>query len=200
MLVVIYYTPIAYKSQIAMTKKIILSALFSGLLTLGVGATTATAQTGAPLTAKANGNLLNMSKLSSNHTTLMKAVKAAGLEDQARGATKYTVFAPTNAAFDKLPAGKLDELLKPANKSQLALLIAYHVVPGSYLAANLQDSQQLTTVQGETLTVVRQGDTLMLKDAKGTTTIINDDIVAENGIIHSIDAVLMPNNLIPAKK
>ncbi|SET07644.1 fasciclin domain-containing protein [Hymenobacter actinosclerus] len=181
------------------------SVLLAGLLTLGLS-TAASAQTGtptgAPLTQKANGNLLQMSKLSANHTTLMKAVSAAGLDEQARGATKYTVFAPTNAAFDKLPAGKLDELLKPANKSQLALLLAYHVVPGSYLAANLKDGEQLTTVQGETLTVMRQGGTLMIKDSKGSTaTVINTDIVAENGIIQSIDTVLMPTSLTaPAKK
>ena len=180
-----------------MLTKSLLSLLFGSLLLLGLAPVTpASAQTGAPLTAKANGNLLQMSKLSSNHTTLMKAVQAAGLADQAQGSTKYTIFAPTNAAFDKLPAGKLDELLQPANKSQLALLIAYHVVPGSYLIANLKNGQQLTTAQGETLTVMRQGTTVMLKDAKGsTTTVVNDDIIAENGIIHSIDTVLMPASL-----
>ncbi|NVO30417.1 fasciclin domain-containing protein [Hymenobacter lapidiphilus] len=180
------------------------SILLAGLLTFGIG-TVASAQsgtpTGAPLTQKANGNLLQMSKLSDNHTTLMKAVAAAGLDEQARGATKYTIFAPTNAAFDKLPAGTLNELLKPANKSQLALLISYHVVPGSYLAANLKDGQSLTTVQGETLTVMRQGDAIMLKDAKGAmVNVANDDIMAENGIVHSVDAVLMPTSLTGAKK
>ena len=185
-----------------MRNKSLLSFLLCGSLMLGLGSLSAVAQSGAPLTAKANGNLLQMSKLSTNHTTLMKAVQAAGLAEQARGTTKYTIFAPTNAAFDKLPAGKLDELLQPANKGQLAMLISYHVVPGSYLAANLKDGQQLTTAQGETLTVMRQGDNIMLKDAKGTTTtVVNDDIVAENGIIHSIDDVLMPENLMaPAKK
>lgn len=186
-----------------MLTKTFFSLLCGGLLTLGLApATTATAQTGAPLTAVANGNLLQMSKLSENHTTLMKAVAAAGLAEQAQGSTKYTIFAPTNAAFDILPAGKLDELLKPANKSQLALLIAYHVVPGSYLAANLKNGQTLTTVQGETLTVLRQGYTVMLRDAKGNiTVVVNDDIVAENGIVHPIDRVLMPNSLsAPARK
>lgn len=176
--------------------KTILSVLFCGFLLAGAGVSTASAQTGDPVTAKANGNLLGMSRLSPNHTTLMQAVKAAGLEGAATGSTKYTVFAPTNAAFEKLPAGRLDELLKPANKGQLTALIAYHVVPGSYLAANLKDGMQLQTVQGEKLTVMRQGSTIMLKDAKGiTTTLVNDDIVAENGVIHSIDAVLMPTSL-----
>jgi len=171
-----------------------LSALCCGLLVAGLD-TTALAQTGAPVTTQANGNLLNMSRLSSNHNTLMKAVKAAGLDDKARGSTKYTVFAPTDAAFDKLPSGKLDELLKPANKQQLALLISYHVVPGSYLAANLQDGQTLTTVQGEKLTVMRNGNSITLKDAKGNTAnVVNTDIVASNGIIQSIDTVLMPTS------
>ncbi|MBW3128580.1 fasciclin domain-containing protein [Hymenobacter profundi] len=168
------------------------SALCCGLLVAGLD-TTALAQTGAPVTNQANGNLLNMSRLSSNHNTLMKAVKAAGLDDKARGTTKYTVFAPTDAAFNKLPSGKLDELLKPANKQQLAMLISYHVVPGSYLAANLKDGQTLTTVQGETLTVMRQGQSIMIKDAKGNTAnVVNTDVVASNGIVQSIDAVLMP--------
>ncbi|WP_245711771.1 fasciclin domain-containing protein [Hymenobacter psychrophilus] len=174
--------------------------MLAGLLTFGLS-TAASAQTGAPLTQKANGNLLQMSKLSNSHTTLMKAVSAAGLDEQARGATKYTVFAPTNAAFDKLPAGTLDNLLLPASKSQLALLISYHVVPGSYLAANLKNGQTLTTVQGETLTVMRQGDSILIKDAKGNmATVVNTDIVAENGIVQSVDAVLMPTSLTGAKK
>lgn len=177
-----------------------LSVLLAGLLTCGLS-TAAAAQTGAPLTQKANGNLLQMSKLSDSHTTLMKAVSAAGLDEQARGAAKYTVFAPTNAAFDKLPAGTLDGLLKPESKSQLALLVAYHVVPGSYLAANLKNGQTLTTAQGETLTIMRRGNTIMIKDAKGNTaTVVNTDIVAENGIVQSIDAVLMPTSLTGAKK
>ncbi|SDX36918.1 Uncaracterized surface protein containing fasciclin (FAS1) repeats [Hymenobacter psychrophilus] len=183
-----------------MRSKSLFSIMLAGLLTFGLS-TAASAQTGAPLTQKANGNLLQMSKLSNSHTTLMKAVSAAGLDEQARGATKYTVFAPTNAAFDKLPAGTLDNLLLPASKSQLALLISYHVVPGSYLAANLKNGQTLTTVQGETLTVMRQGDSILIKDAKGNmATVVNTDIVAENGIVQSVDAVLMPTSLTGAKK
>jgi uncharacterized surface protein with fasciclin (FAS1) repeats len=180
--------------------KTLSAVLLCGLLLAGAGITPASAQTGDPVTAEARGNLLGMSRLSPNHTTLMQAVKAAGLEGAATGTTKYTVFAPTNAAFSKLPAGKLDELLKPTNKAHLTALLAYHVVPGSYLAANLKDGQQLQTVQGETLTILRQGSTLVLKDAKGmTATMVNDDIVAENGVIHSIDTVLMPTNLTGSK-
>jgi uncharacterized surface protein with fasciclin (FAS1) repeats len=178
----------------------VFSVLFCGLV-LGAGITPAVGQTGNPITTEARGNLLGMSRLSPNHTTLMKAVKSAGLEGAATGSTKYTVFAPTNSAFEKLPAGQLDELLKPANKAQLTALISLHVVPGSYLAANLTDGLQLQTVQGETLTVVRQGSTIQLKDSKGlTTSLVNDDIVAENGVIHSIDAVLLPANLRGPKK
>lgn len=171
---------------------------FSLLLSafLGLCAISAAAQTGNAVNATANGTLLGMSRLSTEHTTLLKALKAAGLEEAARGTTKYTVFAPTNAAFDKLPAGRLAELLKPANQAQLARLLAAHVVPGSYLAANLTDGLQLRTVQGETLTVTRQGATLLLKDSAGTTTtILDDDIVAENGVIHSVDTVLLPAGL-----
>ena len=181
-----------------MKNTFLVSALSCGLLLTGLSET-ATAQTGAPVTEKANGNLLNMSRLSPNHTTLMKAVQAAGLDEQARGTTKYTVFAPTNAAFEKLPAGKLDELMKPANKQQLTQLISYHVVLGSYLAANLKNGQVLQTVQGENLTIMRSGLSIMLKDSKGNTAnVVNTDIVATNGIIQSIDAVLMPAS--PMKK
>jgi uncharacterized surface protein with fasciclin (FAS1) repeats len=132
--------------------------------------------------------------LSDRHSTVLKALQASGLEKQARDASaQYTVFAPTNTAFEKLPAGKLDELLKPANKNQLAQLLSHHVVRGSYLAANLQDGMQMQTVLGETLTIKRTGDNIMIVDSNGQmANVVNDDIVASNGIVHSVDAVLVP--------
>lgn len=130
---------------------------------------------------------------SADHTTLFTALRLSGLTEQASGKGPYTVFAPTNEAFDKLPAGTVDELLKPAAKAKLVKLLAGHVVKGSYTADALQDGQKLKTVTGGTLTVARQGNTLTITDGAGTTATINEaDVQATNGVVHSIDTVLMP--------
>ncbi|GAB2583023.1 fasciclin domain-containing protein [Spirosoma areae] len=130
---------------------------------------------------------------SANHTTLFRALRLSGLTEQASGKGPYTVFAPTNEAFDKLPAGTVDALLKPAAKAQLVKLLAYHVVKGSFTADQLQDGQKLKTVTGGTLTVGRQGDAITITDGAGNTATINyADVQATNGTIHSIDTVLMP--------
>ena len=130
---------------------------------------------------------------SANHTTLFRALRVSGLTDQASAKGPYTVFAPTNEAFDKLPAGTLDELLKPAAKAKLVKLLSYHVVKGKLRAADLQDGQKLKTVTGGTLTVNKQGDTMTIVDGAGNSATVNQaDIEATNGFIHSIDAVLMP--------
>ena len=130
---------------------------------------------------------------SSEHTTLVAAVKAAGLVETLKSAGPFTVFAPTNAAFDKLPAGTVNSLVTPEMKPTLTKILTYHVVPGRLMAADLKDGQVLTTVEGETLTVMKKGNSVMLKDAKGgmsTVTIAN--VVSSNGITHVVDTVLMP--------
>ena len=130
---------------------------------------------------------------SADHTTLVAAVKAAGLVETLKSAGPFTVFAPTNAAFDKLPAGTVSSLVTPEMKPTLTKILTYHVVPGRLMAADLKDGQVLTTVEGETLTVMKKGGTVMLKDAKGgmsTVTIAN--VVSSNGITHVVDTVLMP--------
>lgn len=132
---------------------------------------------------------------SADHTTLVAAVKAAGLVETLKSAGPFTVFAPTNAAFDKLPAGTVNSLVTPEMKPTLTKILTYHVVPGRVMAADLKDGQTLTTVQGETLTVMKKGNSVMLKDAKGgmsTVTIAN--VVSSNGITHVVDTVLMPAN------
>lgn len=130
---------------------------------------------------------------SANHTTLFRALRVSGLTDQASAKGPYTVFAPTNEAFDKLPTGTLDELLKPAAKAKLVKLLSYHVVKGKLRAADLQDGQKLKTVTGGTLTVNKQGDAVTVVDGAGNSaTVSQADIEATNGIIHSIDTVLMP--------
>ncbi|CCH55018.1 beta-Ig-H3/fasciclin [Fibrisoma limi BUZ 3] len=132
---------------------------------------------------------------SADHTILFRALRVSGLTDQAAGKGPYTVFAPTNDAFGKLPSGTLDELMKPAAKKKLVNLLAGHVVKGKYSAEDLQDGQKLKTVTGKTLTVSKQGETVTISDAAGNTATVNQaDIEATNGVIHSIDTVLAPAN------
>ncbi|UYZ61087.1 fasciclin domain-containing protein [Hymenobacter latericus] len=130
---------------------------------------------------------------SSEHTILVSAVKAADLVSTLQGTGPFTVFAPTNAAFDKLPAGTVQTLVEPANKQQLTTILTYHVVPGRYLASDLKDGQKLTTVEGETLTVMKKGSSVMLRDAKGgMATVSIPNVVSSNGVTHVVDTVLMP--------
>ncbi len=134
---------------------------------------------------------------SKDHTTLVAAVKAAGLVDTLNGPGPFTVFAPTNDAFAKLPAGTVDTLVKPENKDTLTKILTYHVVPGKYSAKDLMKLARthgtLTTVEGEPLTVSSIDGKVMLTDAKGgmsTVTIAN--VYQSNGVIHVVDTVLMP--------
>jgi len=125
-------------------------------------------------------------------TTLVAAIEAAGLTETLSGEGPYTVFAPTNAAFDALPAGTLDTLLKPENKDQLAAILTYHVVAGEVMAADVT-SGDVTTVNGADFTVSADGGTVTIKDGQGNTAeVTTTDIVASNGVIHVIDAVLLP--------
>ncbi|MBO0934017.1 fasciclin domain-containing protein [Fibrella aquatilis] len=126
-------------------------------------------------------------------STLQTALQAAGLSSNAKEAGPFTVFAPSNAAFDKLPAGTVQTLTQPANKAKLANILAYHVVSGNVMAADLKDGQKIKTVSGGTLTVRKQGSAVMLVDAKGgSATVTTADIQATNGTVHAIDSVLMP--------
>jgi uncharacterized surface protein with fasciclin (FAS1) repeats len=137
---------------------------------------------------------------SKDHTTLVAAVKAAGLVDTLKSAGPFTVFAPTNAAFAALPAGTVDTLLKPENKATLTGILTYHVVPGRIdakaIAAKIKagkGSATYATVQGETLTFKAMGKTVTVTDGKGSSakvTIAN--VYQSNGVIHVIDKVLLP--------
>ncbi|GAB3868525.1 hypothetical protein GCM10028824_13660 [Hymenobacter segetis] len=130
---------------------------------------------------------------SADHTTLVAAVKAAGLVETLKSAGPFTVFAPTNAAFDKLPAGTVNSLVTPEMKPTLTKILTYHVVPGRLMAADLKDGQVLTTVEGEQLTVMKSGSSVMLKDAKGgMATVTIPNVVSSNGVTHVVDTVLMP--------
>jgi uncharacterized surface protein with fasciclin (FAS1) repeats len=120
--------------------------------------------------------------------TLAAALGAAGLVDTVKGAGPFTVFAPTDAAFAKLPAGTVENLLKPENKAQLTAILTYHVVPGKVMAADVVKLKEAKTVNGKMLQVKVNGSDVMINDAKVTAT----DIAASNGVIHVIDSVVLP--------
>ena len=138
---------------------------------------------------------------SADHTTLVAAVKAAGLVDTLKGPGPFTVFAPTNEAFAKLPAGTVDNLLQPANKATLTKVLTYHVVSGRLSASDLKSQimagngqAMLKTVSGGTLIATMQGKNIVLKDEKGDiSTITIPNVFQSNGVIHVVDAVLSPN-------
>lgn len=119
--------------------------------------------------------------------TLVAAVKAAGLVDTLNGDGPFTVFAPTDEAFAKLPKGTVEDLLKPENKEKLAGILTYHVVPGKVMAADVK-AGKVKTVNGKEATVKVDGDTVMIGKAK----VVKTDIAASNGVIHVIDSVLLP--------
>lgn len=130
---------------------------------------------------------------SQDHTTLMSAVQAAGLVELLKSTGPFTVFAPTNSAFQKLPGGSLDNLMMPEGKSHLTQVLTYHVVPGRLTIADLKDGQVLTTVAGQTLTVLKTGSRVLLRDGKGkTATVTTPDVLSTNGLLHIVDAVLLP--------
>jgi uncharacterized surface protein with fasciclin (FAS1) repeats len=124
---------------------------------------------------------------SPDHTTLVKALQAAGLVDALANAGPFTVFAPTNAAFDKLPKGTLDDLLKPANKSKLADILQHHVTLSALDAAVLQDGQSLGMVDGTNATISKKDGTTYIGDAK-----IVASVRASNGFVHVVDGVVLP--------
>ena len=146
-------------------------------------------------------NIVENAINSADHTTLVAAVKAADLVATLQSAGPFTVFAPVNAAFAKLPAGTVDTLLKPENKATLAKILTYHVVAGKMSAADLKKAikmgggkAMLKTVAGGTLTATMKGGKLMLTDEKGgMATVTQADVNQSNGMIHVIDGVVLPN-------
>ena len=145
-------------------------------------------------------NIIENAVNSKDHTTLVAAVKAAGLVETLQGAGPFTVFAPVNAAFDKLPAGTVENLLKPENKAILTSVLTYHVVAGKMSSADVakaikagKGKAEFKTVQGGVLTAMMNGKDVVLKDSKGNTSKITImDVNQSNGVIHVIDTVVMP--------
>ena len=146
-------------------------------------------------------NIIQNAVNSDDHTTLVAAVKAAGLADTLQGPGPFTVFAPTNEAFSKLPAGTVDTLLKPENKDMLTKILTYHVVAGRISASDLKKEikagngeASLKTVSGGTLTATIQGNHIVLKDEKGDMSRVTiSNVNQSNGVIHVVDTVLLPN-------
>ena len=167
-------------------------------LTLGAcsssskSATTTTTMPSAETTMPAAKTVVDIAASNPDFSTLVTAVKAAGLADTLSGSGPYTVFAPTNAAFAKLPAATLASLLKPANKDQLAAILTYHVVPGTVMAKDVTPGM-VKTVNGANITVTVDNGNVVLTDGQGNKAkVVKTDIVASNGVIHVIDAVLLP--------
>lgn len=139
-------------------------------------------------TAAAPATVVDIAAGSADHTTLVAAVKAAGLVETLSGAGPFTVFAPTNAAFEKLPKGTVESLLTPEKKADLTGILTYHVVPGNVKAADLKDGQMVKTVNGKELKVTIKDGKVMIDGAVVTAA----DLVAGNGVVHVIDAVVLP--------
>jgi len=146
-------------------------------------------------------NIVENAVNSADHTTLVAAVKAGGLVETLEGPGPFTVFAPTNAAFAKLPAGTVETLLKPENKAMLDKILTYHVVSGRLSAADLKQmikqghgKAELKTVSGGTLTAMMKGNMIVLTDEKGgMSTVTQANVFQSNGVIHVVDSVLLPD-------
>jgi uncharacterized surface protein with fasciclin (FAS1) repeats len=158
----------------------------------GVGATSVTPAAEieasvAPVEATNTKTIVDIAAADSNFSTLVTAVKAAGLAETLSGEGPYTVFAPTNEAFAKLPEGTVESLLQ--DKERLAQILTYHVVPGKVMSADVLNLTTATTVQGDNISITVEGMNVMVNDAN----VIKTDIEASNGVIHVIDTVLMPH-------
>lgn len=184
-----------------------IAALAAGVAIAFAGANTSLAKPMMEKTVQVGGapmypskNIIQNAVNSKDHTTLVAAVKAAGLVETLSGPGPFTVFAPTNAAFAKLPPGTVETLVKPENKATLTKILTYHVVPGRLSAANLMTmikaghgKAMLKTASGETLTATTKAGAIYLTDAKGgmsKVTIAN--VNQSNGVIHVVDTVLLP--------
>ena len=169
-------------------------ALFAAVVTTGLGLGSLSAQTAgtpaATATPAAKEDLLTTIKASGNFKTFLKAIDAAGLTATLQKPGPYTVFAPTDAAFAKLPAGHLDDLLKPENKAKLVSLLSYHIAPARLTAADLAKADEVKTLEGTEIDVdtTTDGKTIELDESK----VLGNDLEASNGIVHGIDTVLQP--------
>jgi uncharacterized surface protein with fasciclin (FAS1) repeats len=141
--------------------------------------------------SKSSMDIVDTAISAKSFNTLVAALKAADLVDVLRGEGPFTVFAPTDDAFAKLPEGTLESLLKPENKAQLQSILTYHVLPGQYLAADVVKMDSAKTVNGQSFSIRNHDGSVMIDNAK----IIKTDITASNGVIHVIDSVILPKDM-----
>lgn len=142
----------------------------------------------SPARAQQTKDIVDTAAAAGSFTTLARALTAADVVDTLKGPGPFTVFAPTDDAFAKLPAGTLDNLLKPENKAMLRRVLTYHVVPGKVMAADVVKVSSATAVSGDTLSIKISGGTVIVDKAR----VVKTDIVASNGVIHVVDTVLLP--------
>ncbi|HWS40938.1 MAG TPA: fasciclin domain-containing protein [Arenimonas sp.] len=164
-----------------------MTSLKKALFALALGLTATTAFAGASKN-KTPGTIVEVAASNPDFSTLVAAVKAAGLVDTLNSKGPFTVFAPTNAAFAKLPAGTVESLLKPENKEKLTAILTFHVVAGKVTAAEVVKLNTANTVNGKAVAIAVGESGVMVNDAKVTAT----DIMASNGVIHVIDTILIP--------
>lgn len=157
---------------------------------LGTVGTLLCASTFGASQAAAASDIVDTAVKAGSFKTLVAAVKAAGLVETLKGAGPFTVFAPTDEAFAKLPAGTVEDLLKPENKAKLTAVLTYHVVAGKVMAADVVKLTSAKTVQGQNVAVSATDGTVMVDNAK----VVKTDIVTSNGVIHVIDSVILPKN------
>ncbi|MCU0223523.1 MAG: fasciclin domain-containing protein [Acidobacteria bacterium] len=170
-----------------MNRSIARSILFALAVLAALAAPFALAGSGKS-SSGASMDIVDTAVAAGNFKTLAAALQAAGLVDTLKGAGPFTVFAPTDEAFAKLPAGTLESLLKPENKAKLASILTYHVVPGAVGSDKVVKMTSAKTVQGQSVKISVTGGTVMVDNAK----VVKTDIMATNGIIHVIDSVLLP--------
>ena len=154
------------------------------------GQATASADSGV-IAPVGDPDLIDLAVSVDDLSTLVTAVKAAGLVETLKGKGPFTIFAPTNKAFSELPAGTLEMLLKPENKDKLVKVLTYHVVAGEYPAAKVKDGMKPATVEGSTIAIKVSEKGVMVNDAR----VIKADVEASNGVVHVIDKVILPPNL-----
>lgn len=158
------------------------------MLTMLVVASSFTLKTNPVHETKVDADIVELAASQDMLSTLVAAVKAAGLVETLKGDGPFTVFAPTNEAFAKLPKGTVEDLLKPENKAKLAKILSYHVVSGKVLSGDLKNGQMAKTVEGSDVKVTMMDGKVMINNAN----VIKADVMADNGVVHIIDTVIMP--------
>ncbi len=186
------------KKGIILTLTLALTVFFAGQLQ--AQCSSAAKAKAVKVAYKGGKDIVDIAAGSDAHTTLVAAVKAAGLVETLKSEGPFTVFAPVNAAFEKLPEGTVATLLKPENKAQLTSILTYHVVAGNFDAAAVVEAikagngkAMLTTVEGGVLTaMIKDGKVVLMDEKGGMSTVTATDLKASNGVIHVIDTVVMP--------